>query len=276
MFPVRVDPEVARQCSEQAWSRTEEIVGALQAEDARGESWAATPSLLAGWTRLTVACHLRYGARACRRMTSESLERKETSFYPAGRATQRPGTLVAAEGESSSDVLASLLAQSRRLHELWSGLSPSQWQTRATEPAANPDLGAIPLGVLAVLRLTEVDVHGVDLDVGLSDWSELFVRVALPVRLAMLASRRRDPSLSNPGVEGSWKLIGDDGLCWVVSLRDGVVNSEPADPDATADAEIRSTSRDLIAMLLGRPRDPGVLSGNAELARSFTKAFPAP
>lgn len=45
------------------------------------------------------------------------------------------------------------------------------------------------LGMLAVLRLTEVEVHGFDLDIGCTPWSEVFVDVALPTRIRRLATR---------------------------------------------------------------------------------------
>ena len=60
------------------------------------------PSLLPGWSRLTVLCHLRYGASALLRMTAEALAGEPTSYYPEGRAAQRPGTLGPQAGESVS------------------------------------------------------------------------------------------------------------------------------------------------------------------------------
>jgi hypothetical protein len=209
-------------------------------------------------------------------MTVEALEGEETSFYPGSRSVDRPGTLVPADGESSAVVVHSLEEESRRLHELWSGLSTAQWETEITEPKSNLDLGGIRLGVLAVLRLTEVEVHGVDLDLDLPDWSDVFVQAALPVRLAMLATRRRGTARIDPEIGGSWLLVASDGPSWVVSLKGGRVTSEPWDGEVETEAAIHGTSRDILATLLGRPKGQMVMAGNKELAASFVEAFPGP
>ncbi len=57
------------------------------------------------------------------------------------------------------------------------------------EPPDNPDLGPVELRRLALARLTEVEVHGTDLDVGRTTWNEMFVRNVLPMRLEWLNSR---------------------------------------------------------------------------------------
>jgi hypothetical protein len=58
------------------------------------------------------------------------------------------------------------------------------------EPSDRKDLGQTPLGLLALLRLTEVEVHGTDRDIGLPDWSDIFVSTALHRRLTWLNTRR--------------------------------------------------------------------------------------
>ncbi|MEL6983369.1 MAG: maleylpyruvate isomerase N-terminal domain-containing protein, partial [Actinomycetota bacterium] len=47
------------------------------------------PSHLPGWDRLTIACHLRFGAQASERMTTEALAGAPAAFYPKGRSHQR-------------------------------------------------------------------------------------------------------------------------------------------------------------------------------------------
>jgi uncharacterized protein (TIGR03083 family) len=282
MARIEVDPEMARLCSEQAWTRTTEITEVLSDLD---EPQLTGPTLLPEWTRITIACHLRYGARASRRMTVEALDHKETTFYPGSRSIERPATLAPSEGENLADVVSSLRVESRRLRELWAGLSPGQWETEVQEPKTNPDLGGIPVGVLAVLRLTEVEVHGVDLDLHLPDWSDLLVSAALPVRLAMLATRRWNTDGVDPTLEGSWLLcvggsegeVGStDGLSWLVTMKNGHVTSERADFDARADVAIQTSERNLFAMLLGRPRGRVAMTGDSDVARLFKRVFPGP
>src|SRR4051812_1702248 len=81
------------------------------------------PSRLPGWDRLTIACHLRYGAGAFHKMTRGSVAGEAVAYYPEGRARQRPATLVPERGESPSDVVASLATKSTALHERWRAIS---------------------------------------------------------------------------------------------------------------------------------------------------------
>jgi uncharacterized protein (TIGR03083 family) len=255
-------------------SRTTEIVAALEAA---GPSALEEPSSLPGWTRLTIACHLRYGASASRRMTIDARAGRPTSFYPAGRSLERPGTLVPGEGEEPTDVVRSLALAGDRLHDAWAPLSAAQWQTVIEEPAGNPDLGPVTVARLALLRLTEVEVHGTDLDLGLDDWSEVFVAHALPIRLGWLATRRSNHRRIESTIDGSWLLVPDDGPGTVVSVRGPQVTVEAAHATTVADAVIEGRSRDLLALLLGRPTAQDLkISGDVRLGRAFREAFPGP
>src|SRR3954462_2629093 len=77
------------------------------------------PSEREGWSRLTIACHLRYGAEAFHAMTVATADGRPASYYPEGRSQQRPCTLVPRPGESAADVIASLAEQSDALHGVW-------------------------------------------------------------------------------------------------------------------------------------------------------------
>ena len=235
------------------------------------------PSELSDWSLLTVACHLRYGARASRRMSAECLDGLATSFYPLGRSSQRPSTLHPDPGEHRSEVVISLEEESARLHKLWAGLSISDWETEIEEPEDNRDLGRTTIADLALLCLTEVEVHGGDLGLGLRDWSNVFVRSALPGRVAWLATRRSNHRAVDRDVQGSWLLVGDDGARWRVSVDGDRVSSGAADDGTGADCEIHGSSRDLLATLLGRPTSRSLsLRGDVGLAQRFSSAFPGP
>jgi hypothetical protein len=210
-------------------------------------------------------------------MTTEALNGRRTSFYPGGRSNQRAGTLVPSAGERPADVVASLVEESDQLQNAWAPLSARQWQTAIQEPAENPDLGRSTIALLALLRLTEVEIHGSDLDLGLSDWSDVFVANALPVRLGWVATRRSNHRPIARGVQGSWLLRAIDGPCWLVSVHGDRVASEPAEPNTPADAVIEGTGRDLLALLLGRPpRRALSMRGDTRLAGAFSEAFPGP
>lgn len=260
-----MSPTAADVC-DQIERSTRSLVGVL-----RGATDAVLreDSLLPGWDRLTIVCHLRYGAVALLRMTDDALAGRTTAFYPEGRTAQRPGTLVARPGESSADVVDSLRRQSDALHERWKGLTPSDWGIEIREDADNVDLGDLSMGELAVLRLTEVEVHSTDLGLpDLGPWSETFVDAALRMRLDWLPRRRRSDR-PTPSGRRSWLLTPTDrGSTVLVTVDDLRITSTPAEPDTPADTVIAAPCRELLGMLLGRAAPPG--------SATFRRCVPGP
>jgi maleylpyruvate isomerase len=254
--------------------RTDEIVAAL---GGLSEQDLRAPSELDGWSRLTIACHLRYGAEALCRMTKEALAGRPTSFYPAGRSDQRPGTLAPWPGETVSDVLQSLATHSEELKRVWASAKSTDWDLTVREPRENSDLGPLALARLPLSRLTEVEVHGSDLGVHLKDWSDYFVETALPFRLDWLNVRRSNHRAVDDGVQGSWLLVATDGPTYLITVSGAAVRSIPSDTNSTASVVIEGSTRDLLAMLLGRPTlRPLKTSGDVALGSSFQRAFPGP
>jgi hypothetical protein len=252
--------------------RTGDIVEALVKLD---EAGLAARSELAGWSRLTIACHLRYGAETLHRMTSATLAGRPTAYYPEGRQRQRAGTLRPHGGEGPHAVVTSMASRSRLLTLAWSTLDAENWNREINEPADNPDLGPITFARLALLRLTEVEVHGSDLGVHLDDWSTTFVTTALPMRLECLNVRRVSDVAAR--LEGSWLLVASDGPTYRVSVAKGMVESIPAAPHAPTTGIIEATSRDLLSLLLGRaPRQALRIGGDLPFAEAFSSAFPGP
>lgn len=263
-----------RQVVDRCAARTTEIVEALARLD---EESLAAPSALPGWSRLTVACHLRYGGEALAQMTSAAIEGRRASYYPEGRARQRPTTLERRRGERPADVVRALREGGDQLQRVWSELSEEEWQAAVEEPDDNPDLGTVALSWLPLLRLTELEVHGADVALGLDEWSALFVRVALPTRLDWLNVRRSNHRAFDGGLEGSWLLSATDGPTYRVEVRGSAVDARPVGEDTDARATIVGSSRDLLALLLGRARsEPLRVSGDATFAARFEEAFPGP
>jgi uncharacterized protein (TIGR03083 family) len=249
-----------------------ERLAALSADDLQRES------ALPGWSRVTVVCHLRYGAVALQRMTTDTLSGREASFYPLGRERQRPDTLVLAPGERIEGLVGSAAGASQTLTDRWSELTVREWATPIREPRGNPDLGAPTLAELALLRLTEVEVHGVDLDVGISirDWSPELVGLGFPHRLSLLAERRRRHPGVDRSVSGRWRLRCTDGGAYVVTVNRVEARFEE-DDSLPADASITGTMAELLAFLLGRLTAEDLeVEGDGALARAFKQAFPGP
>lgn len=227
---------------------TEAVCDALERSDLLG------PSLLPGWSRLTIACHLRYGAEALQLMTLDALDGKVTSYYPLGRAAQRDGTLAPRDGESPGDVVASLRRASDVLHDTWDAVD--DWSIVVREPADNVDLGDVPLRRLALARLTEVEVHGTDLDAGLGPWSETLVAEVLPMRLEWLNVRRSNHRAVDESVRASWLLRATDApLSWRLDVDGADIRSAPS-TDETGATVVEARAAELLAMLLGRALAP--------------------
>ena len=238
---------------------TQRLVDGLERSDLEA------PSQLPGWSRLTIACHLRYGAEALTQMTVDALDGRPASYYPGGRTTQRPRTLEPRAGESPGDVVRSLRGASEALDRAWAGVD--DWTVAVTEPAGNADLGPITLSYLPLMRLTEVEVHGTDLGIGIGPWSEVFVHAVLPWRLDWLNRRRPNAAAADTTVRRSWLLRATDGpTCQVVIVDGETVQSAPG---TDADEVITGTSRELLALLLGRA--PAGFAPD-----TFNRALPGP
>jgi len=210
-------------------------------------------------------------------MTSAGISGQKAAYYPDGRASQRPRTLEPLLGENPLEVVESLRRLSVELNQVWHHLDDRAWERQVIEPDGNPDLGTVRVSQLPLLRLTEVEIHGTDLGIGLDDWSDLFVRAALPSRLGRLRVRRTNHREFDQSLQGTWLLIATDGPTYSVSVRGDTVDSQPADPTTPATATIEATSRDLLALLLGRPfTDPTRIRGDVQFGRAFSGAFPGP
>lgn len=234
-------------------------------------------SRLPGWNRLTIACHLRYGANASRRMTEDTVAGRQAAFYPLGRAEQRAATLEPGPNETPAGVIASLDEESCRLDKLWATIGHDHWQLSVNEPEDNQDLGSVTLWTVAILRLTEVEVHGYDLDLNLSPWSTTFVSAALPMRLNWLPSRRSNHRSVGESVDGTWAFVRTDGPSFLIESRGGRVEVSESLTAPPADAAFVGTGDQLLRFILGRAPLSGLeVRGDEHHAASFLAVFPAP
>jgi uncharacterized protein (TIGR03083 family) len=234
-------------------------------------------SLLPDWSRLTIACHLRYSARTLRRMSEDALRGRPTAYYPEGRQEQRPRTLRPEPLETASDVLAGLHTAVDELCKEWTALDRGAWRTAVAEPPDNPDLGPTTLAMLAMAGLTEFEVHGTDLDVGLPDWSPRFVELVLPARVLWLNHRRTNHRAVDDSIRQTWQLQSyDGGLRYLISTATGSVVARAASAAHDAATTITASRRDLLALLLGRPFRGDVTASTVDGISEFQAAFPGP
>ena len=97
------------------------------------------------------------------------------------------------------------------------------------------------------------------------------------MRLRWLTTRRSNHRAVDTAVIGSWLFATTDGPGSVIATDGRTVTVQAAGHKTTADAVIEGSSRDLLALLLGRPpRQVLTFGGDTELARAFTRAFPGP
>ena len=270
-----VPQQVVAAIVEAVQRRTHELTSAVRAYS---DHDLALPASLPGWSRLTILCHLRFGATMTRRMTLATIGGQPTAFYPEGREIQRPTTLRPAPGESSRQVVESLAKQSAELVDVWAGISVNEWERPVVESRDVGELRRMPLtiGDLALLRLTEVEVHGTDLAMGLSRWSTEFVQAALPRRISWLG-RRAPPKLDESAdFPMTWLLAATDGPSYLVRIDNArQTTAHVASVEATAQHRIQGPNCDLLAVILGRSVSQE-LQAHASAISSIQQTFPGP
>ncbi|MFV0307853.1 MAG: maleylpyruvate isomerase N-terminal domain-containing protein [Desertimonas sp.] len=162
----------------------EREIARLGAEDATARLLArlagvsvdpATPSRLPGWSRGHVLTHLARNADSMFRVL-DGLASGDVDIerYPGGAAS-RDRDIDAGAGRPFRAARHDVESSARRLHARWSEFD--HWEGRSTEATGH----TIPVTDLPMMRWREVEVHGVDLDLGLTpaDWPALFVRLEL-------------------------------------------------------------------------------------------------
>lgn len=143
------------------------------------------PSRLPAWTRGHVLTHLARNADGHLRMLEGAADGRIVDQYPGG-AEGRRRDIAAGAGRPAGEQVAELRRASWALESAW---AQSTWEGagRATSGAL------IPVRDLPFLRLREVAVHHVDLDIGveLADLPAEYVRLEL--RRLEMAWRARQP-----------------------------------------------------------------------------------
>ena len=215
--------------------------------------------------------HLRFGADAARRVVEGVLNGGPTVMYPGGEA-QRDAEIAGTMGRSASELASDLRAGCAELEEAFAMLGDDS-QGLLVETRRGP----VPVRELLFQRWVDVEAHHVDLDVGYrpEDWPQSLVDAYLPGLVEVTVALRQRPDADH-SLAGSWHLHRTDGHGeW--TLRAEGAAATVSQGHGKADAAIRATGHQLMALLLGRA-DVATLDvfGDEALAGTFKRAFPGP
>ncbi len=208
----------------------------LRAVEALPDDGLAAPSALPGWTRAHVVGHLARNAEALVRLATWARTGVETPMYTD--TGQRTTDIEASAQAPVATLRAELMSTASELDAALAALDADTWQTEVRSALGR----AIPATEIPWMRVREVWLHAVDLDVGASV-------AELP-----------------PGVVDA--LLDD--ATGALSAKDDCpsVLMAPSDRDQTwmlgsgADAvPVQGTAADLLAWLVGRA-DGSALTGH--------------
>jgi maleylpyruvate isomerase len=177
-------PGVGIELCRAAHQRLFAAVGRLDDDTAR------RPSMLPGWSIGHVLTHLARNADGHVRRLEAALHGEDVARYPGGKA-QRDGEIEAGASRAARELAADVSTSAGRLEDVWSQSQAAKWPNRQLLGDDHWLTTESPWR-----RLREVEVHHVDLGLGYQprDWPAEYVRWELPVVLAQLPDRLREPN----------------------------------------------------------------------------------
>jgi maleylpyruvate isomerase len=158
----------------------------LRAIEPLSDADMGRPTNLVGWTRGHVLTHLARNADSHCRRAHTAVHCEVIEQYPGGFAG-RAAEIDAGAGRRAAALIADCRGSGAALAAVWSDLPPGAWS------CVTRDVGGRkrPLRALPARRWQELEVHLIDLDVGVSyaQWSDDFVDVFLPKLRATVEDR---------------------------------------------------------------------------------------
>jgi maleylpyruvate isomerase len=135
-----------------------------------GDDWSA-PSGLPGWTRAHVVAHLALNAEALGGVLRGEVEGSPVPMYESQDA--RDDDIEELSGADHAALRERLLAGTAEFPEAVQAVPPDRWEGRFERTRGGPTL---PLRAVPLMRVREIEIHHVDLDVGYSpdDWPRQF------------------------------------------------------------------------------------------------------
>lgn len=180
--------------------------------DLAGEALAA-PSLCPGWTRGHVVAHVALNATSLVNLVEWARTGIEVPQYPSPEA--RDADIERHSGRTLSEHLQALDESAQAFARAARALPPDRW----TFPVRGIGGTWVPVERYLLGRLSEVEIHHVDLDAGYaaSDWPAPFVQAALGLAAERLGPRVAQPFLVEATDVGYRAPIGSGDHTTVVS-----------------------------------------------------------
>lgn len=132
----------------------------LESVDGLSEAAMRRPSRLAGWTRGHVVSHLARNADGLVNLLSWARTGIESPMYPS--SADREADIEEGAHRLAQVLQEDLRAAEQRFHHAAAGMSETDWEASVT----NRQGESVPASLVPWIRLGEVLVHHVDLDVG--------------------------------------------------------------------------------------------------------------
>ncbi|MGQ0824209.1 MAG: maleylpyruvate isomerase family mycothiol-dependent enzyme [Actinomycetota bacterium] len=243
----------------------------LRSIDELTDAQAADASSLPDWTRAEVVAHLARNADGFRRLAEAAAAGERATMYPDG-AEGRAAGIAAGRGERATALAADLRRATDALMDSWHALPAAAWNIGGRTPTATRTIATT-----VWLRLREIELHHVDLDLGYTctDWPVTFVTRALAEAMTTLPDRA---TAGRPAVSAHYRIEATDhGRGWSVTLEghDATVDAH-VDPNAEYAAEVTGWGCDVLAWLNGRTPAGGTLtvSGDEMRALRLPQWFP--
>lgn len=218
-----------------ATARLADSVSKLDEELAHG------PSLLPGWSRGHVLTHIARNADGLRNLLVWARTGIETPMYPSAQA--RNDQINAGAGRTAAALSDDVAASAAGLAAEAGRLSPQNWQVSVRDVHGRE----FPAWYALWRRLSEVEIHHVDLDAGYgpADWPPAFVAECLPRLAGEFARNPEAPAalLRDTGTGREYRIAGPEPgapvitgpgcelLAWLLGRNQGAsLAIDPAGP----------------------------------------------
>jgi maleylpyruvate isomerase len=180
----------------------------IQAVTGLGDADLRRPSLLPGWTVAHVVAHVARNADSHRRRAEAASRGEVIDQYPGGYEG-RTAEIERGAARPAPEILDDVAASAAAMHAAWRRVPDDAWSVISRDVSGRER----PLQALPARRWQELEVHVVDLNVGVThrDWSPEFVGVWLP-RLRATVGERLAPGtrVPDPGT-----VDDRDELAWL-------------------------------------------------------------